>query len=287
VRRRAYPDRGLLPAFARRETTPWGSGIVRAPAAAHEGGVQNVLMLCGAGFLAGTMNALAGGGSFVTLPALIAAGLPSVAANASSTVALYPGSAVSVWVYRDALGRVDGLPLVPSLIATLLGGLAGALLLLWTPSSLFDRVLPWLLLVATLTLTFGPRLGTLLRARFQAGPAVVVAIQFLLGIYGGYFGGAVGLMMMAVWSLLAQADIKSLNPPRTLMVMTANTVALVCFVAAGAVQWPQTLALGLGALFGSYGGALLGKRLPATIVRTTTLILAAVITVVFFVRAYG
>jgi uncharacterized membrane protein YfcA len=254
--------------------------------AADEAVVQNVLMLCGAGFLAGAMNALAGGGSFVTLPALIAAGLPSVSANASSTVALYPGSAVSVWVYRDALGRLEGLPLVPSLIATLLGGLAGALLLLWTPSSLFDRVLPWLLLIATLTLTFGPRLGPLLRARFRAGPAVVLAVQFLLGIYGGYFGGAVGLMMMAVWSLLAQADIKSLNPPRTLMVMTANTVALVCFVVAGAVQWPQTLALGLGALFGSYGGARLGKRLPASIVRTTTLILAAVITAVFFVRAY-
>jgi uncharacterized membrane protein YfcA len=260
---------------------------VRAPDAAHEGTVQNVLMLSGAGFLAGAMNALAGGGSFVTLPALIAAGLPSVTANASSTVALYPGSAVSVWVYRDALGRVEGLPLVPALIATLLGGLAGALLLLWTPSTLFDRVLPWLLLIATLTLTFGPRLGPVLRARFQAGPAVVITIQFLLGIYGGYFGGAVGLMMMAVWSLLAQADIKSLNPPRTLMVTTANTVALACFVAAGAVQWPETLALGLGALIGSYGGAQLGKRLPAAIVRITTLILAAVVTAVFFLRAYS
>src|SRR5882757_9539907 len=248
--------------------------------------MQSLVMLLGAGLLAGAMNALAGGGSFVTLPALIAAGLPSVTANASSTVALYPGSAVSVWVYRDALGRVEGLPLVPSLIAALLGGLAGALLLLSTPSSQFDRVLPWLLLIATLTLTFGPRLGPLLRARFEASPAVVVTIQFLLGIYGGYFGGAVGLMMMAVWSLLAQADIKSLNPPRTLMVTTANTVAVACFVVAGAVQWPQTLALGLGALFGSYGGAMLGRRLPATIVRATTLILAAVITAIFFVRAY-
>jgi uncharacterized membrane protein YfcA len=114
----------------------------------------------------------------------------------------------------------------------------------------------------------------------------VVAIQFLLGIYGGYFGGAVGLMMMAVWSLLAQADIKSLNPPRTLMVTAANSIALLCFVLAGAVQWPETLALGVGALLGSYGGALLGKRLPAPTVRITTLVLAAVITAVFFLRAY-
>src|SRR5476649_2465109 len=103
------------------------------------------------------MNALAGGGSFVTLPALIAAGVPSVAANASSTVALYPGGLASAWVYRSGLTHVAGVPLRPAFLATLAGGLLGALLLLWTPTGVFDRVLPWLLLVATLTLTFGPR----------------------------------------------------------------------------------------------------------------------------------
>jgi uncharacterized membrane protein YfcA len=144
--------------------------------------MQTMLLLCGAGFLAGAMNALAGGGSFVSLPALIAAGVPSVSANASSTVALYPGSAASVWVYRDQMGRIEALPIVPSLIATLIGGLAGALLLLWTPSSLFDRVLPWLLLVATLMLSFGPQLGQALRKHFHAGPRVVVTIQLLLGV---------------------------------------------------------------------------------------------------------
>jgi hypothetical protein len=244
------------------------------------------LMLCGAGFLAGAMNALAGGGSFVSLPVLIAVGLPSVAANASSTVALYPGSAASVWVYRNDMGRVEALPLLPSLIATLIGGLIGALLLLWTPSSLFDRVLPWLLLTATLTLTFGPKLGPVLPKHFKAGPAVVIPLQFLLGIYGGYFGGAVGLMMMAVWSLLANADLKALNPPRTLMVTAANTVALLCFVIAGAVRWPETLSLAVGAAAGGYGGAVLGKRLPSRIVRIVTIAFAAGITVVFFVRAY-
>src|ERR1700742_3580024 len=248
--------------------------------------MQTYLLLCGAGFLAGAMNALAGGGSFVSLPALIAAGLPSVSANASSTVALYPGSVASVWVYRNDMTQVKALPLVSSLIATLIGGVIGALLLLWTPSSLFDRFLPWLLLVATLTLTFGPQLGPMLRAHPKAGPATVVTIQLLLGVYGGYFGGAVGLMMMAVWSLLASVDLKSLNAPRTLMVTAANSVALLCFVVAGAVQWSQTLALAVGALAGGYGGAELGKRLPAPTVRTVTLILAAGITVTFFIRAY-
>ncbi|MBI5130863.1 MAG: sulfite exporter TauE/SafE family protein [Rhodopseudomonas palustris] len=245
------------------------------------------LFLLGAGVLAGAMNAMAGGGSFVTLPALMSAGVPSVLANASSTIALYPGGLASAWVYRDGLSRVAGVPLRPLLLATLTGGLVGALLLLWTPTSLFDRVLPWLLLVATLALAFGRRLGPLLRARFRTGLVALLAIQFLLGIYGGYFGGAVGLMMMAAWNLLDGADVKALNPPRTLLVSAANTVAVLCFIGAGAVRWPQALSVAGGALVGGYLGAVLGKRLPAVVVRVATVLLATVMTIHFFIRAYS
>jgi uncharacterized membrane protein YfcA len=248
--------------------------------------MMQMILLCGAGFLAGAMNALAGGGSFVSLPALIAAGVPSVAANASSTVALWPGGAVSVFVYRGGLGQVAGVPIRPTLLATLIGGFFGALLLLWTPSSLFDHLLPWLLLVATLVLTFGPKLGPLLRRHFSAGIVTVLSIQFILGVYGGYFGGAVGLMMLAVWSLLDSADIKTLNPSRTLMTTAANTVAMLTFVIAGIVHWPQTLALGLGALAGGYGGAHLGRKLPPWIVRAGTILFACAVTAIFFLRAY-
>jgi uncharacterized membrane protein YfcA len=248
--------------------------------------MNDLLMLLGAGLLAGAMNALAGGGSFVTLPALIAAGVPSVMANASSTVALYPAGAASTWVYRDGLSAICGIPLRPALIATLIGGFLGALLLLWTPGAVFDQVLPWLLLTATVVLASGPRLGPFLRARFRAGIGVVLAVQFLLGIYGGYFGGAVGLMMMAVWSLLDGADVKALNPPRTLMVTAANTVAVLCFIVANAVYWRETLLLGLGAVAGGYGGARLGRVLPATAVRGATLLVAAGMTLAFFLRAY-
>ncbi|MDF2119108.1 sulfite exporter TauE/SafE family protein [Roseiarcaceae bacterium H3SJ34-1] len=248
--------------------------------------MMQMILLCGAGFLAGAMNALAGGGSFVSLPALIAAGVPSVAANASSTVALWPGGALSVYVYRDGLGQVAGVPLRPTLLATLIGGFLGALLLLWTPSSLFDHVLPWLLLVATLVLTFGPKLGPLLRRHFSAGIVTVLSVQFVLGIYGGYFGGAVGLMMLAVWSLLDTADIKTLNPSRTLMTTAANTVAMLTFAFAGVVHWPETLVLGLGALAGGYGGAHLARKLPAPVVRAATILFACVVTAIFFLRAY-
>jgi uncharacterized protein len=245
-----------------------------------------LLMLAAAGLLGGAMNALAGGGSFVTLPAMIAAGIPSVGANASSTVALYPGAATSVWVYRDGLTSVEGLPFIPSLIASLIGGLTGALLLIWTPSSLFDRVLPFLLLVATVAIILGPRLGASLRARFGGGRVNVPALQFVLGVYGGYFGGAVGLMMLAAWTLVTTADIKALNPSRMMMVTAANTMAVLCFVTLGIVWWPQTLALGIGAIAGGYGGAHLGRRLPARIVRAVTIVVAVTITISFFYRAF-
>lgn len=244
------------------------------------------LLLCAAGFLAGAMNALAGGGSFVSLPALIVAGVPSVAANASSTVALWPGGAASVWVYRDGLGQVVGVPLLPTFLTTLIGGFLGALLLLWTPSNLFDQVLPWLLLIATLVLAFGPRLGPWVRNRFSAGIVTVLSIQFVLGVYGGYFGGAVGLMMLAVWSLLGGADIKALNPSRALMSTSANTIATLIFALSGIVYWPELIVMGIGALAGGYGGAHLGRRLPPVIVRGATILLACTVTVVFFVRAY-
>jgi uncharacterized membrane protein YfcA len=249
--------------------------------------MPDFLLLAGAGLLAGAMNALAGGGSFVTLPALIATGVPSVAANASSTVALYPGGATSAFVYRNGLAEICGVPAGRVLAATLAGGLVGALLLLWTPASIFDRLLPWLLLVATVMLASGPRLGPALRARFSAGASMVLAVQFLLGIYGGYFGGAVGLMMIAAWSLIAGADIKALNPSRTLMVTAANTAAVLCFVLAGAVHWPATLLVGAGALAGGYLGAQAGRRLPSGVVRAATLLIATGMTAVFFVRAYG
>ena len=166
------------------------------------------------------------------------------------------------------------------------GGFLGALLLLWTPGAVFDRVLPWLLLDGDggARVRSSPRPA--LAGALRAGVGAILTVQFVLGIYGGYFGGAVGLMMMAVWSLLDAADVKALNPTRTLMVTAANTVAVLCFIVAGAVYWRETLVLGLGAAAGGYGGARLGRILPPGVVRATTLAVAAGMTLAFFVRAY-
>jgi len=240
-----------------------------------------------AGSLAGAMNALAGGGSFVSLPVLIAAGLPPVLANTSSTVALFPGGLASAWAYRADLGPVGNVPLRALLAATLCGGCAGALLLLHTSSAAFTFVLPWLLLIAFVALAFGRRIGTALRRRVGIHAHAVLAVQCLLGVYGGYFGGAVGIMMMAVWSLLDQRDLKQLNAPRTLLVSAANTVAVLAFILAGAVRWPETLTMLAGAIAGGYGGAWLGRRAPAGLIRTMTLLATACITLVFFWKTYA
>ena len=249
--------------------------------------MNNLFLVAGAGLLAGGMNALAGGGSFVTLPALIAAGVPSVQANASSTVALFPGGLASAWAYRDGLGPIGAVSLRALLITTLVGGICGALLLLLTPSKTFDIVVPWLLLVATVALAFGRRFGEWMRARWHIGRAAVLVVQFALGVYGGYFGGAVGIMMMAVWGLLDSRELKLLNAPRTLLVSAANTMAVVAFIVARAVYWPETIVMLIGALIGGYGGAMVGRRASAPVIRYGTLVVTACITIAFFVRAYG
>ncbi|CAG9209146.1 putative membrane transporter protein [Paraburkholderia tropica] len=249
--------------------------------------MNSMLMIFSAGTLAGAMNALAGGGSFVSLPALIAAGVPPVLANTSSTVALFPGGLASAWAYRSGLKPVGAVSLGGLLAVTLCGGLTGAVLLLCTSSVAFTFMLPWLLLIASVALAFGRRIGAALRARWRIHAHVVLAIQFLLGVYGGYFGGAVGIMMIAMWGLLDTCDLKHLNAPRTLLVSAANVVAVMAFVVAGVVRWPETSVMLAGAIAGGYGGALVGRRARPDIVRAITLIATTGITLAFFVKTYG
>jgi uncharacterized membrane protein YfcA len=231
------------------------------------------------------LNAIAGGGSFVTFPALVFAGLPSIAANASSTVALFPGSLASAWACRDDLrGGAENFPLRPMLPVSVAGGGVGAVLLLLTPQPAFDAAVPWLLLAATVAFAGGRRAGAALRRRVRIGPAAPVAVQFLLAVYGGYFGGAVGIMMMAAWSLFGVADIRAMNAAKTLLVGATNSVAVVCFAVAGPVWWPQTLAMLAAAAVGGYGGARLARRLDPGHVRIAITVASIAVTAVFFLR---
>jgi uncharacterized protein len=243
------------------------------------------LVLFGAGLLAGALNAAVGGGSFVSIPAMVFAGLPSVAANASSTVALLPGTVASAWAWRRDFQPFEGIPLRTLLFISLAGGLVGAILLLVTPQRAFDGLLPWLLLLGALAFTFGRRVGEALRQHMRIGVGAILAAQIVLSIYAGYFGGGVGIMMMAVWSLLGHVDIKAMSAARVILVSAANVIAVLCFALIGPVHWHETAIMLVAAIVGGYVGAVLARRVPGPVLRGFVIVFSFVMTALFFWRA--
>lgn len=248
--------------------------------------MQHFLPLVLAGLLSGTMNAVAGGGSFVSFPVMVLVGLPPIAANASSTVALFPASLASTWAYRDNLRGMAGISLKLLLAIGAAGGLTGAVLLLITPGAAFDFVIPWLLLLATLTFAGGRQLGDHLRRYIRVGRRPFLVIQFILSMYGGYFGGAVGLMMMAVWTLIDAAELHAMAATRSAVVAAANGAAVLCFMATGAVRWPEMFAMMVSAIAGGYYGARFARHLPPQVLRWFVVALSATVTTAFFLRRY-
>lgn len=240
-----------------------------------------------AGLVGGAMNALAGGGTFATLPSLLALGLPANVANATSNVALLPGAATSAWTFRDELKPLSGVGVRTLAGITFAGGLVGSALLVLTPSDAFDFIIPWLVLYAFVVLAFGKHAAEWLKRRVTIGRGALVAAQALLGVYGGYFGGGVGMMTTATYGLLAGHSPRELFAPRTLMLAVANGAAAIVFVWAGMVRWTACLPMLVGAIVGGWAGAHLGKRLPPWAVRAWTLLVTGTTTLVFFWRAYG
>jgi len=247
----------------------------------------SVLLAFVAGIVGGAMNALAGGGTFATLPSLLALGLPANVANATSNVALLPGAGTSAWAFRDELGPVGGVGVRTLAVITFAGGLVGSVLLVVTPSKAFDVIIPWLVLYAFVVLAFGKRASGWLQRRVTIGRKTLLSVQMLLGIYGGYFGGGVGLMTTATYGLLAGHTPRELFAPRTLMLAIANLAAAIVFIAAGMVWWWACLPMLAGSVIGGWAGAHVGKRLPAGWVRVWTLLVTGVTAIVFFARAYG
>lgn len=245
-----------------------------------------ILVLVAAGGLAGAMNAVAGGGSFVSFPALILAGVPPVAANASSTVALLPGGMASAMAYRDHYRGVGGIRTRTLLGVTTVGGALGAWLLLVTPDRIFGAAVPWLLLVGALTFALGGR-RALPDGEPRIGPRVLLPIQFVLGIYAGYFGGAVGIMMLGAWALLGESDLLRMNAAKVILVTAANGVAVALFVVAGVVVWPQTLAVLVGAAVGGYAGARWATRIRTPVLRRVIHTINFTMVIVFFFRTYA
>lgn len=246
-----------------------------------------LLLAAGGGFLGGAMNALAGGGSFATMPTLIALGTPSTIANATSNVAVQPGAIASAWTFRDGLRPLAGLSVRFLCGITFLSGLVGSLLLVVTPTRVFDLIVPWLLLFATIAIALGKRAAEALAKHAAPGRASLVAAQTMLGVYGGYFGGGLGLMMTATWGLLAGEPPHKLMAHRTLLLAVTNAAATIVFIWAGMVRWELGLPMMAGAVVGGFAGARLGRVLPPVAIRWWTLLVTAVTTAVFFWRAYA
>jgi len=252
--------------------------------------LPNAVLLFFAAGIAGTMNSVAGGGSFIAFPALLFTGVPPIPANATNTIALWTGAAASGGAYRKRLD-VPRRVLIPLLAASLIGGLAGAVLLLHTPAHTFMRVLPWLTLGATLLFAFGRKLAGGRKsaiAHEASGAALAGTTLFQLGvaIYGGYFGGGMGIVMLAMLAVLGMTNIHAMNALKSVMGSVINGVAVVTFIVAGAVYWKQGTVMIVGGIVGGYLGAHYAQKMPQVWIRTFVVLVGAGMTVYFFWKSY-
>jgi uncharacterized protein len=243
--------------------------------------------------IAGVLNAIAGGGSFISFPALLFLNIPPVAANATNTVALWPGLAASAIAYLKRLNAPRRV-LVPLMIASVIGGWGGALLLLKTPQLLFLRLVPWLLLAGTLLFAFGNTIRKLFgdderesglhHISWNAIVAGSIA-ELAVAIYGGYFGAGIGFITLGMLAMMGMRDIHAMGAIRTLLAVAINAAAVITFIAARAVLWPQCVVMITGSLIGGWFGAHYAQRADQSKVRGIVIGLGMVMTAYFLVKA--
>jgi uncharacterized protein len=239
-----------------------------------------IVLLAGAGFGAGAVNAVAGGGSLVSFPALLAAGYPSVAANVTNSVAVLPGYVGGSLAYRRELaGQSDR---VRALAATsALGAAAGAALLLLTPASLFEAVVPWLILAACALLALQPRAAALVeRHRDRRGSGVALhAALFLAAVYGGYFGAGLGIMLLALLGVLLPDDLQRLNALKGVLSLIVAIVSALGFALFGPIAWDAALVVGTTSLAGGAAGVHVARRLPAPLLRGLVIVFGVAVAI--------
>lgn len=251
----------------------------------------DMLLLIVAGFAAGGMNALAGGGTFFSFPALLAIGLPPVTANATNAVALWPASLAGAWAARTSL-RPLGRYLVPLLLAGLAGGLLGGILLLVSGDDVFSLLIPWLLLLATALFAASPLLSRWLASRRKEASEVPphgplsLAAHGLVSIYGGYFGAGMGILQLAAFSIEGHQLVRA-NALKNLISAVIYSVATATFIVAGRVSWYELAILLVGTTLGGYAGGALSQKLPANWLRFFVILVGASMTLYYFWATYG
>ena len=255
--------------------------------------LPTIIALIGAGCLAGVMNSIAGGGTLVTFPTLIFAGLPSIPANATSTVALLPASLSSAAAYRARIRAVVRWLRFFAPVS-LLGGLLGGILLVRTPSHTFDRLVPFLILFATILFMaqawvsrFLGTTATKGEKRSRGWIAGGVIFQFLVAVYGGYFGAGIGILMLASLGMMGFDDVHEMNALKVILGFLINIVAACYFILSGLIYWPSAGIMACGTILGGYSGAHFAQRVPQTTVRFLITVIGFAISAIMFYRQFS
>ncbi len=246
------------------------------------------LLACAA-FAAGVLNAIAGGGSFLTLPALIFTGVPPIMANATSALAVSPGYLGSTLGFRPELRALPMTRLKREMVISSLGGVVGALLLLVTPAKLFSDVVPWLLLFATVLFAAGPTIARRATLASQTGHGLAKWREpglLLTAVYGGYFNGGLGILLMALYAVTGESRINTANALKNLNSLVLSWLSVAAFVVAGVIAWKEGLLMMLAASAGGYFGARWSKRLPTQWVRVGVILTGLVMSALFFARSH-
>ncbi|MEW9834432.1 sulfite exporter TauE/SafE family protein [Mesorhizobium marinum] len=243
--------------------------------------MSDILILATAAFFAGVLNTVAGGGTFLTFPALVFAGVPVVAANATSAVAVFPGYLGGALGFRREVAAFDRRRLFKIIGATAVGGLVGSLLLLVSSNEAFSAVVPFLLALATLAFAFGDRIqGWAQRRQFGQGPLGTM----LVSLYGGYFNGGLGIVLLALFQLWGMRDLNVMNGLKNCLSFVLSAISVATFAAAGIVAWPQAALMMVAATVGGYAGAPLARALPRAVVRAVVIVVGATMSAVFLWR---
>ena len=243
-----------------------------------------------AAIVAGAINSVAGGGSFVSFPTLLFVGIPPVNANATNTVALWPGQVASIGAYRRQFGSLSWKIITPLLVTGVLGGILGGWTLLKTPQQTFLRLVPWLMLAATIIFTLSGRVTRWVRRRsatgqhheFNTGRGVV--IQSFIAFYIGYFGAGAGILILAMLALLGMDEIHSMNALKALLTTVSNGVAMLLFIVSHAVYWPETVLMVVASMIGGYFGAHFAQKTKPEYVRAIVIVIGFSLSAYFFAR---
>ena len=242
-------------------------------------------LLASASFIAGIINSIAGGGSFLTFPALVFTGVPTIAANATSAVAVFPGYLSGALGFSKELKEYPKSKFLLLITLSIMGGIGGSLLLLITPASVFSYIIPWLLGFATLLFAFGDFVAKWAKKNSNSNGFLGNLTTLIVCIYGGYFNGGLGIILLALFSTLGMRDIHLMNGLKNIMSFALSAASVVTFAIAGIVFWQQAIIMMIAATIGGYVGVVVARKLSKNTIRMIIVIIGLIMTVIFGIKA--